>query len=110
MDDKRAQQGFAALSQGTRLKVFRLLIQEGPDGLAAGAIATQVGVPPSTLSSHLTLLEAAGLLRSWRRQRQIFYAADFEGARELVTYLMEDCCQGRPEICGAPVADLVTCD
>ncbi|KPF81872.1 ArsR family transcriptional regulator [alpha proteobacterium AAP38] len=100
MESKHATEAFAALAQETRLAIFRLLVQRGPDGLHASEIALQVGVPASTLSHHLSILERAGLLRSWRVQRQIFYATDYEGTRRLVAFLMEDCCQGRPEICG----------
>jgi ArsR family transcriptional regulator len=99
---------FTALGHETRLTVFRLLVQAGPNGLAAGAVAEQAGVPPSTMSHHLGLLERAGLVRSWRVHRQIFYATDYEGTRRLLAFLMEDCCQGRPELCGGP-ADAATC-
>jgi DNA-binding transcriptional ArsR family regulator len=100
MEDKAAISAFAALAQETRLAVFRLLVQTGPNGLSAGSIAEQLGVPASTLSFHLKELDRAGLLRSWRRQRQVFYAADYAGTRELLAFLTQDCCQGRPEICG----------
>lgn len=100
MESKNAINAFAALAQETRLAIFRLLVQRGPNGLHASEIAVQIGVPASTLSHHLGILERAGLLRSWRVQRQIFYATDYDGTRRLVAFLMEDCCQGRPEICG----------
>lgn len=72
----------------------------GPEGLNAGEIAERLGVGASTLSHHLATLDRAGLLRSWRVQRQIFYATDYDGTRRLLAFLMEDCCQGRPELCG----------
>ena len=100
MEQGNAVRAFAALGQETRLKIFRTLLQEGPDGLPAGRIAQMLEVVPSTLSSHLTLLEAAGLIHSRRDVRQIFYAADIEGTRDLLGYLTRDCCRGRPEICG----------
>ncbi|MBK8908881.1 MAG: helix-turn-helix transcriptional regulator [Rhodospirillales bacterium] len=100
MEEKRAIEAFAALAQEHRLAVFRLLVRHGPSGAAAGQIADWVGVPPSTLSHHLAHLERAGLLRSWRIQRNIFYAVDVEGTRRLIEFLTEDCCQGQPEICG----------
>ncbi len=100
MEQSKAVRAFAALGQETRLKIFRTLLQEGPDGLPAGRIAQMLEVVPSTLSSHLTLLEGAGLIHSRRDVRQIFYAADIEGTRNLLGYLTRDCCRGRPEICG----------
>ena len=100
MEDKHAIAAFAALANGTRLAVFRLLIRTGPSGLPAGEIARHLEVPASTLSFHLHALERSSLLRSWRRQRQIFYAADIEGTRRLLAFLTADCCNGHPEICG----------
>ena len=100
MEQSKVVRAFSALGQETRLKIFRTLLQEGPDGLPAGRIAQMLDVPPSTLSGHLTLLESAGLIHSRRDVRQIFYAADIDGTRNLLGYLTRDCCQGRPEICG----------
>jgi ArsR family transcriptional regulator, arsenate/arsenite/antimonite-responsive transcriptional repressor len=100
MEEKEAIKAFSALAQEHRLKVFRLLVHHAPHGLPAGHIATQVGVPSSTMSTHLAQLERAGLLRSWREQRRILYAADTEGIRQVVTFLTEECCSGRPELCG----------
>ena len=100
MEVTDAIEAFAALAQEHRLAVFRLLVREGPNGLPAGEIAERVAVPPSTLSHHLAHLERAGLLRSWRVERRIFYAVDMEGTRRLLTFLTEDCCQGHPELCG----------
>lgn len=100
METKHAIEAFQALAQETRLSALRLLVQAGPNGLAAGAIAERLAVQPSTLSTHLAILERAGLVASRRQQRHIFYAAQFEGLRGLLAFLMEDCCQGRPEICG----------
>ena len=100
MESESAISALGALAQGTRLDVFRLLVREGPSGLSAGDISARVAVAPSTLSHHLGQLERAGLLRSWRVERRIFYAVDVEGTRRLLAFLTEDCCQGRPEICG----------
>ena len=100
MESKDAVAALAALAQEHRLAVFRLLMGAGPNGLTAGEIAGLIGVPPSTLSSHLAQLERAGLLRSWRRQRFVHYAADLNGARSLVGFLTEECCRGHPEVCG----------
>lgn len=104
MKTTHALEAFQALSQETRLAALRLLVQAGPNGLAAGAIAARLGVQPSTLSTHLAILERAGLVASRRDSRHIFYAAQYEGLRRLLAFLMEDCCQGRPEICGGLVA------
>ena len=100
MEMTQATEALGALAQETRLSVFRLLVRQGPSGLKAGDIAKELQVSPPTLSHHLAHLERAGLLRSWRVQRQIFYAAEFDGMRRLLTFLTEDCCQGHPEMCG----------
>jgi ArsR family transcriptional regulator len=102
MESTTAIESLGALAQETRLAVFRLLVKAGAPGMTAGAIARALEVAPSTLSSHLGILERAGLLQSWRVQRQIFYAADYGGVRALLAFLTEDCCQGRPEICAPP--------
>lgn len=104
METDDAVAALGALAHDTRLSVFRLLVRAGPSGLSAGGIATRLQLAASTLSHHLAALERAGLLRSWRVQRQIFYATDFEGTRRLLAFLMEDCCQGHPEICGGLAA------
>lgn len=99
METRQALDAFGALSQETRLAVFRLLVEEGPGGLPAGEIATRLGVHVSTMSSHLALLERAELLRSWRVHRRIFYAANLEGVNQLLSFLVIDCCRGQPELC-----------
>ena len=99
METKQAVTTLAALAHDTRLKVFRLLVTEGPVGLPAGEIATRLGVPPPTLSAHLGQLERAGLACSRRAERRIYYAVDIEGTRRLLRYLTNDCCGGRPELC-----------
>ena len=99
MQEDTAVNALSALAQGTRLAVFRLLVRCGPAGLAAGDIARALGVPHNTLSVHLGLLSQAGLLRSERRGRSILYSVDFRGTGELMRYLLEDCCQGAPEVC-----------
>jgi ArsR family transcriptional regulator, arsenate/arsenite/antimonite-responsive transcriptional repressor len=103
MEQAAAIDALSALAQDTRLSIFRLLVRQGPNGLAAGDIAERLGVTASTLSHHLAILERAGLLRSWRVQRQIFYATHYAGMRLLLDFLTEDCCQGHPEICGVPM-------
>jgi DNA-binding transcriptional ArsR family regulator len=99
MDELRATESFAALSQPTRLRVYRYLLKAGPAGVAAGDIAASFGVPHNTLSTHLAVLCRAGLLRSERNGRSIIYAASLKGTRELLTFLVADCCNGQPEIC-----------
>lgn|SRR5699024_6063173 len=109
MEEKLALSALAALAQETRLAVFRLLVPAGPNGLAAGEVAQRLGVPASTLSFHLKELDRAGLLRSWRVQRQIRYAADYESMRRLLSFLTADCCGGHPQICGGLVDALAAC-
>ena len=100
MKSKTAIEALSALAHETRLAVFRLLVRQGPAGLPAGGIAARLRVHAATLSHHLGLLERAGLLRSWRVQRQIFYAAEFGAMRRLLGYLADDCCRGLPEFTG----------
>jgi ArsR family transcriptional regulator, arsenate/arsenite/antimonite-responsive transcriptional repressor len=102
-----ALEAFGALSQETRLDIFRRLIRAFPDPMAAGDLAKELGVPPSTLSSHLAILSRAGLVKAERQGRTILYAADTEGTRALLTYLIKDCCRGQPEIC-KPLLDAAT--
>ena len=98
-----AVNALSALAHASRLAVFRLLVRAGPDGMPAGEIAREIGVLPNTLSSHLTILGFAGLIKSRRAGRSIIYSADYDRMRELLGFLVEDCCGGRPEIC-APFA------
>ncbi|HEX7931450.1 MAG TPA: metalloregulator ArsR/SmtB family transcription factor [Sphingomicrobium sp.] len=95
----------SALAHGHRLAVFRLLVKAGFEGLPAGEIAREVGVLPNTLSTHLNILGHAGLIRSRREGRSVIYSADYDGMRDLLGFLVDDCCGGRPEIC-APLAEI----
>jgi DNA-binding transcriptional ArsR family regulator len=104
-----AVDALGALAHETRLAVFRLLVKAGPDGMIAGAIAGHCAVPPSTMSHHLATLERAGLVQSTRESRLIRYRADFAGMRRLMTFLMQDCCQGVPAMCSDLMAGLA-CD
>ncbi len=104
MEPKSALAQLSALAQENRLALFRLLIRAGPDGLPAGEIAAALGVPPNTLSAQLTLLSNAGLIEGTRQGRSIIYKAQHEAISGLIVFLMEDCCQGRSEIC-APVLE-----
>lgn len=91
-----------ALAQEHRLALFRLLVQAGEDGMAAGAIADALGVPNSSLSFHLAQLNRAGLIRQERQHRSLIYRADYAAMNELVGYLMENCCGGAscaPAVC-----------
>jgi len=88
-----------ALAQETRLDIFRLLVQRGPEGLAAGEIAERLHLPSATLSFHLAQLKHAGLATARRESRSIIYSADFTTTAALVSYLTENCCRGRPDLC-----------
>ncbi len=105
MESELALKRLSALAQDSRLAVFRQLIKAGQEGLAAGDLARSLDIPANTLSAQLTVLANAGLVRSRRDGRSIIYSADYEGMSGLLLYLMEDCCQGRPEVC-APLAAL----
>lgn len=109
MDQVKVVAALAALAQDTRLSAFRLLVQAGPDGMIAGAVAETMDVPPSTMSHHLAKLEQAGLATSWRTGRLIHYAADYAGMQALLGFLMADCCQGNPQMC-AGLLSAITCD
>lgn len=100
MDDTTAVAALSALAHDDRLAAFRLLVKAGPSGLASGEIAERLAMPPTRTSFHLATLERSGLLRSWRQGRRILYAASFENMRQLLAFLTEDCCSGKPEICG----------
>jgi DNA-binding transcriptional ArsR family regulator len=104
MESKSAVASLSALAHDGRLAAFRLLIQAGPEGLAAGEIARRLEILPNTLSTSLNLLSQAGLIRSRRDGRSIIYTADYDAMRELLAFLMEDCCGGKPEICAPLVA------
>ncbi len=103
MDNSTALERLAGLAHETRLDVFRLLVRTGPGGLPAGEIGERLGVRQNTMSSHLSILARAGLVAKTRDGRIIRYSADYAGMRDLLTFLMEDCCQGDAAIC-PPVA------
>ncbi len=108
MESNQVISSFSALSQQTRLDVFRLLIKAGADGVLAGELAEQLDVRQNTMSANLTVLLNAGLVRNERQGRTIRYFADFDALRGLLAFLMEDCCGGRPELC-KPVIDEIAC-
>jgi ArsR family transcriptional regulator, arsenate/arsenite/antimonite-responsive transcriptional repressor len=99
MSAPHALAALAALGQPTRLEIFRLLMRRGPRGLLAGSIAEAIGCPHNTLSSHLSILARAGLIRGTREGRAILYRADIESMRTLLAFLVTDCCDGHPELC-----------
>jgi ArsR family transcriptional regulator, arsenate/arsenite/antimonite-responsive transcriptional repressor len=89
----------AALAQETRLSIFRLLIEAGPEGVAAGRIAETLEVPGATLSFHLKELSRTGLVSSQQEKQFIYYAVDFGRMAELMTFLTQNCCKGMPQAC-----------
>lgn len=109
MEQTDAMDVFAALSQPTRLEAFRLLMRTEPDGLPAGEVARLLGVPQNTLSTHLAVLVRAGLISSERQSRSIVYRAEIDRVRETASFLVSDCCGGRPELCEPLVAEFIPC-
>jgi len=107
MESEPAILALAALAQSTRLDTFRLLVRHEPDGVPAGEIARHLEVPHNTMSAHLNVLSRAGLVRSERQSRSIIYRADLERFRQVMTYLLRDCCGGHPEVC-TPLVDILT--
>lgn len=106
MDIRNAVAALSALAYEGRLEIFRLLVKAGESGVAAGEIARRLDVPPTTLSANLNVLNHAGLIVSRREGRSIIYTAAYSRMQELLGYLMEDCCNGSPEIC-APLVNVV---
>ena len=96
----------SALAHEGRLKVFRLLVQAGPLGLPAGEIARRLDTLPNSLSANLNVLSHAGLVHSRRQGRSIIYTAQYDRMRDVLGFLVEDCCGGSPEIC-SPLADVL---
>lgn len=108
MDKLDVLSAFSALSQPTRLDVFRLLVKAGAKGIAAGDIGQKLEVRQNTMSANLTVLLNAGLIRNEREGRSIRYFVDFEGLRGLLAFLLEDCCGGRSELC-RPLINEIAC-
>ncbi len=94
MEKPDAIAALAALAQESRLDIFRLLVQAGPEGLPAGQIAEGLGLPANTLSFHLNQLRHAGLVTFRRESRSLIYAAEYPAMNALLAYLTENCCQG----------------
>jgi DNA-binding transcriptional ArsR family regulator len=105
METSTAVAALSALAQESRLDAFRLLVQAGPQGLAAGDVSERLGIPPATLSFHLAQLRHAGLANVRRQGRSLIYSADYEGMNELVAFLMENCCAGAAVGCAVPACE-----
>jgi DNA-binding transcriptional ArsR family regulator len=104
MEQSKIVDALAALAQETRLNIFRLLVQTGPDGLPAGQIADALELPATTLSFHLNQLRQAGLIDYRRESRSLIYAAEYDAMNGLISYLTENCCQGDVLACSPGVA------
>lgn len=110
MNDTTAVQALAALANEHRLRIFRTLVEVGPTGLRAGELARRLRINATSLSFHLKELDRASLLVSTRQGRNIIYAVRIDGVRDLLTFLTQDCCQGRPELCGNDFSQIVLCE
>ena len=108
MDTKTAIEVLSALSQPTRLEALRILIKTGATGMLAGDLGDLMEVRQNTMSSNLSVLLQAGLVRNEREGRSIRYFADFDGLRGVLAFLMEDCCGGNPDLC-QPIIDEIAC-
>jgi DNA-binding transcriptional ArsR family regulator len=109
MDMESSLEALTALAQPTRMRTFRLLVQNEPVGLAAGEIARLLAVPQNTMSTHLSVLARAGLARAERDSRSIIYRADLDALRDLMLFLVKDCCGGRAELCQPLAQELLAC-
>ena len=99
MKTQNAVVALAALAQDNRLDIFRLLVQAGPDGMAAGQVSDRLGLAPNTLTFHFDRLRVAGLVTVRRDGRSMIYAARYETMNGLLAFLTENCCQGVPASC-----------
>ncbi len=109
MESENAILALAALAQSTRLDTFKLLVKHEPDGLAAGDIAKSLAIPQNTMSSHLAILTRAGLMAAKRSGRSIVYRADLARFQQVVLFMLQDCCGGKPEICAPLIESLAPC-
>ncbi len=108
MEKSDALAALAALAQESRLDVFRLLVQAGADGMAAGQIGERLGLPSATLSFHLNHLKQSGLVKCRRESRSLIYTAEYAAMNGLLAYLTENCCQGDASTCGVAFCDPAT--
>jgi ArsR family transcriptional regulator, arsenate/arsenite/antimonite-responsive transcriptional repressor len=108
MKSTQAVKALAALAQESRLAIFRLLVERGPEGLSAGVIGERLGIAPATLSFHLKELANAGLVAARTQGRFVIYSTDFRKMNELLGFLTDNCCGGNPctpaAVCKSPVA------
>ncbi|MGQ0684983.1 ArsR/SmtB family transcription factor [Bradyrhizobium sp.] len=109
METEPAILALAALAQSTRLDVFRLLVRHEPEGLPAGEIAVALAVPQNTMSAHLAVLSRAGLVTARRTGRSIVYRTDLSRFQAVMAFLVNDCCDGRPEICAPLIESISPC-
>lgn len=100
MTEEQAIEALLGMAHEHRMRIFKMLMKRGPSGMPAGMIAEYLGISRSNVSFHLTQMDRAGLLTSRREFRNVFYAVSIDGVRQLMTYLTEDCCDSRPELCG----------
>ena len=105
MNDTQVIAALSALAQEHRLRIFRLLVKQGPNGMTAGRISEQIDIGATSTSFHLKELDRAGLIHATRDGRYIRYAIKVENMRGLLKFLTEDCCQGRPELCGPELCE-----
>jgi ArsR family transcriptional regulator len=109
MDKQGAIAALSALAQDSRLGAFRLLVRAEPEGVPAGEIARALAIPHNTLSSHLAILSHAALVSTRREGRSVIYRAQLDRARELLAFLLQDCCGGVPELCAPALDSLAGC-
>ncbi|RYE08032.1 MAG: ArsR family transcriptional regulator [Hyphomicrobiales bacterium] len=109
MEANDAIDALSALAQPTRLSAFRLLMKSEPNGLPSGDVARLLDVPLNTMSTHLAILERARLISSERQGRSIIYHAGIDMIRDVTSFLVNDCCGGRPELCEPLVAEFTPC-
>jgi len=109
MDANDTIDALAALAQPTRLEAFRQMAAAEPDGIAAGDLARRLDVPQNTMSAHLAVLTRAGLATGDRQGRSIIYRANLPALRNVLLFLLQDCCDGKPEICAPLLAELSPC-
>lgn len=109
MDASDTIEALSALAHASRLAAFRLVVKEEPHGLPAGEVARRLDIPQNTMSSHLAQLTRAGLLTAEKSGRTVIYRADLDRMRELMGFLVNDCCAGRPELCAPLIDDITPC-